>query len=88
MGRREQRAEMQRTWSVYEPRKTGTPFSRKDVEDAETRASAEAAATAVGASPPGAEAETHGGYSVSRNVYLPALARVAVEERRKSPMPK
>lgn len=38
MGRRELRAEVQRTWSVYEPRVPGTPFSQKDIHDADERA--------------------------------------------------
>lgn len=73
-GRREQRAEMQRTWMVLEPREAGRPMRRKDLEDADTRASAEAAATAVGDT---AQAERHGGYSVSVRTHLPTLARAA-----------
>lgn len=34
MGRREQREELQSTWSVYVPRVAGTPMTAKDVEDA------------------------------------------------------
>ena len=34
MGRREQRAELERTWTVLEPRVPGTPFRRTDIEDA------------------------------------------------------
>lgn len=39
MGRREQRRELESTWNVYVPRKPGTPFTRKDVEDADERSS-------------------------------------------------
>jgi hypothetical protein len=35
MGRREQRAELESTWCVYEGREPGTPFTRKDIEDAD-----------------------------------------------------
>lgn len=84
MGRREQRAEMQRTWSVYEPQKPGTPFTAKDLADAETRA--EAAATAEGASPSAPKLQGMADYVPSRRVYPIALARVAAEERHKSTM--
>lgn len=36
-GRRAQRAELERTWTVYEPRKPGTPFRKGDFEKAEDR---------------------------------------------------
>lgn len=39
MGRREQRAELESTWSTYEPRVPSTPFRKKDLEDADERAS-------------------------------------------------
>lgn len=39
MGRREQRTELQSTWSSYTPRVPGTPFRKKDLEDADERAS-------------------------------------------------
>jgi hypothetical protein len=35
MGRREMRAELEASWSVYEAREPGTPFRRKDIEDAD-----------------------------------------------------
>lgn len=76
-GRREQRAEMRRTWQVYVPTVGGRPMSRKDVEDAETRASAEAGAAAAVRDIPLAESERDSGLSVSRNVHLPSLIRVA-----------
>lgn len=37
MGRREDRAERESTWSVYEPQVPGTPMTQKDVEDANER---------------------------------------------------
>jgi hypothetical protein len=39
MGRREMRAELQASWSTFTPRVPGTPFRRKDLEDADERAS-------------------------------------------------
>lgn len=34
MGRREDRAELESTWTVYEPRVAGQPITRKDMDDA------------------------------------------------------
>lgn len=48
MGRRELRAELQASWSTLEPREPGKPFTKKDIADAEERASAEAGAAAAG----------------------------------------
>ncbi len=41
--RRQQRAEIQSTWSTYTPRVPGTPFTRRDLEDAGARLEAEEA---------------------------------------------
>lgn len=38
MGRREERAELESTWSTYTPRVPGTPFRSKDIADADERA--------------------------------------------------
>ncbi len=46
MGRRELRAELQSSWSTYEPRERGVPFRKRDIADADERASAERAAEA------------------------------------------
>jgi hypothetical protein len=87
MGRREQRAEMQRTWHVYVPVVAGKPFAAKDLHDANERA--EAAATAEGARYNDApKLQGMADYVPSRRVYPIALARVAAEERHKSTMPK
>ncbi len=37
MGRREDREALQSTWTVLEPRVPGTPFRKKDIEDAAER---------------------------------------------------
>lgn len=68
MGRREDRAALQASGIVLEPRVPGVPFSRKDLEDAETRASAPPASGAI---------VDVAGWSPSRRTYLPALAKVA-----------
>lgn len=87
MGRREQRREMQSTWSVYEPQKPGTPFTARDLADADSLA--EAAAAAEGArSNDAPKLQGTADYAPSRRNYLPALVAVAVEERHKSTMPK
>jgi hypothetical protein len=54
MGRREQRAELESTWSTYEPREAGVPFRTKDIVDADERESAERAPTEAGAAAVGA----------------------------------
>lgn len=82
MGRREQAAEMRSTWMVLEPREAGRPFRRKDLDDADARLVAERAAARNAVAQPEAEFVP----AVSVRTYLPALARVAVEERHKSPM--
>lgn len=78
MGRREQRAEMQRTWNVYEPRVGSRPFTAKDLEDAEARAQAEVAEVKR------LEALDHIVFvnpelppTVSVRTHLPTLARAA-----------
>lgn len=38
MGRREDRAALESTWTTYEPRVPGTPFRKKDIADADERA--------------------------------------------------
>lgn len=37
MGRREDRAALQSTWTVLEPRVPRTPFRKKDIEDSAER---------------------------------------------------
>lgn len=51
MGRREQRAEMQSTWSILEPRVRGVPMRKKDLEDASTLDEMRAAMDGDGAAP-------------------------------------
>lgn len=71
MGRREDRDSLQSTWVVLEARERGRPFSRKDIEDAQSRADA--------CVPPQADHRTDQpvALSSSRRVFLPALVRVA-----------
>lgn len=38
MGRREDRAEREATWRVYEPAQPGTPFTKRDLAEAGVRA--------------------------------------------------
>lgn len=60
MGRRELRAELQATWSVYTPRRPGTPFTKKDLEDADEahrRSSAGESSHPAAQSPPRGELE-------------------------------
>lgn len=61
MGRRELRAELQATWSVYQPRVPGTPFTKKDLEDADEahrrRSSAGESSHPAAQSPPRGELE-------------------------------
>lgn len=42
MGRREDRAALRSTWTVYEPKQAGIPFRKKDIEDALERERANA----------------------------------------------
>jgi hypothetical protein len=37
VNRKQQAAELRRTWKVYEPREPGKPFTRRDLEDADER---------------------------------------------------
>jgi hypothetical protein len=74
MGRREQRDELQSTWTVLEPVVSGTPFWRKDIEDAAARNEADRARERGGVLVTDRIAAEP---TLSRRTYLPALARAA-----------
>ena len=45
--RKQQAAELRRTWTVYEPQQAGVPITRRDIADADERA----ARSAIGSTP-------------------------------------
>lgn len=61
MDRRRLREEIQSTWIVYEPRKAGTPFTKKDLADADELSARGQPAGPSASSPLDAEAATHAG---------------------------
>lgn len=81
MGRRELRDSVKSTWYVYEARQRGTPFSRAELDEADSRYTAESAAPhgTVAALPSGdrSESRSHAELLPSRQWALAMLARGA-----------
>lgn len=60
MGRRDLREEMQRTWVVYEPARSGTPFRKVALDAAVDRPLSEPAVESVETLPPAARDSASG----------------------------